>query len=86
MGGRAPGEVFTQKLLGLQITERHALFEAGVKVDALLRPLTLDAAPRFNNLFAAGAILSGHNYVSDGTGSGVALATGVQAGINAAGS
>jgi anaerobic glycerol-3-phosphate dehydrogenase len=37
----------------------------------------------FANLSAAGAILAGAYAVSDGRGAGVALATGLQAGINA---
>ncbi|HUT52488.1 MAG TPA: FAD-binding protein [bacterium] len=81
--GRAPGEVFIEKVLALHVTGRHSLFEAGIKVDTSLRPLMLDEKPRFKNLFAAGAILAGHNYINDGTGSGVALATGVRAGTNA---
>jgi glycerol-3-phosphate dehydrogenase subunit B len=85
MRGRACGEFFTEKALGLRVTERHALFEAGVRVDGALRPLDRDGNPAFANLFAAGAVLSGHNYIHDQTGAGVALATGARAGMNATG-
>jgi anaerobic glycerol-3-phosphate dehydrogenase len=39
-----------------------------------------DRKPAFDNLLAAGAILSGANYIFDGTGSGAALANGMRAG------
>ena len=78
-GDRLLGEVFTEKLLGLNVEDEHALFEVGLRTDARLRPLTADGAPRFTNLFAAGSILAGSNYILDGSGAGTALATGLRA-------
>jgi glycerol-3-phosphate dehydrogenase subunit B len=83
IGDSAPGEIFIEKVAGLHVNERHAMFEAGLKIDEALRPLGQDNKPRFNNLFAAGAIIQGYNYMTDGTGAGVALATGAKAGTNA---
>lgn len=85
-GDTAPEEIFIEKMLGLYVNDTHKLFEVGLKVDSMLRPLKQNGAPGFTNLFAAGAILQGHNYMVDGTGSGVALATGARSGINAAAS
>lgn len=64
--------------------ESQALFAAGVRVDTEWRPLDLDRRPRFDNLFAAGDVLGGHDGVADGSAMGVALATGHAAGRNAA--
>ena len=77
-------KIFVQKLVGLHVSDRHVLFEIGLRVDEKLRPLDQDGLMKFKNLFAAGSVLSGYNYVTEGTGSGVALATGSRAGRNAA--
>jgi anaerobic glycerol-3-phosphate dehydrogenase len=61
------------------------MFEAGLRIDCVLRPLGMNNKPRLKNLFAAGAIIQGYNYMTDGTGAGVAMATGARAGINATG-
>jgi glycerol-3-phosphate dehydrogenase subunit B len=61
----------------------QALFTAGVAVDGELRPLGEGGAPAHPRLFAAGAVVSGHD-VADGTGLGVAILTGYLAGRNAA--
>jgi glycerol-3-phosphate dehydrogenase subunit B len=60
------------------------LFSAGLRVDAALRPL--DARGDFADaaLFAAGAVIGGHEQASDGTGLGVAILTGFLAGRAAA--
>lgn len=61
------------------------LLSAGVQVDARLRPLGEDGAPVHERLFAAGAILGGHEQGVDGTGLGLAILTGWLAGRAAAG-
>jgi len=73
------GKIFTEKLTGLNISAPHPVFSLGVKTSSDQRPIGSDARIVFENLFAAGSILSGANYIFDGTGAGVALATGLSA-------
>jgi len=80
--GAEPGEVFIEKVLGLRVTGPHPVFAAGLRINPRLQPASADGEPIFANLFAAGAILAGADYIADGCGAGVALATGAQAGIN----
>jgi len=58
----------------------HPAFAVGVKVDNMFRPVGLDGTPVYENLFAAGAILSGYSRVSEKSGLGVAISTGYFAG------
>ena len=58
----------------------HPVFAVGVKVDNMFRPVGLDEVPVCKNLFAAGAILSGYNRISEKSGLGVAISTGYFAG------
>jgi glycerol-3-phosphate dehydrogenase subunit B len=60
------------------------LFSAGLRVDAALRPLDARGDPADVALFAAGAVIGGHEQASDGTGLGVAILTGFLAGRAAA--
>jgi glycerol-3-phosphate dehydrogenase subunit B len=60
------------------------LLSAGVRVDAGLRPLDSRGRPAAGRLFAAGAVVGGHEQASDGTGLGVAILTGWLAGRAAA--
>lgn len=73
-------KIFTEKLSGLRITAPHPVFSLGVKTSSDQRPIGSDGRIVFENLFAAGSILSGANYIFDGTGAGVALATGFRVG------
>ncbi len=84
LNDRIVSQKFSGNVTGLKVTDRHALFEVGVKVDELLRPVDRSGKRAYENLFAAGAVLSGYNYMVDGTGAGVAIATGAKAGMNAA--
>ena len=71
----------------LTLRERRAaqpLLAAGLRVDGLLRPLGGSGAPVHPRLFAAGAIVGGHEQAADGTGLGVAIVTGYLAGRHAA--
>ncbi len=78
------GEVFIEKVLGHSVSDPHLIFNAGVLVDRDLRPLDETGTTVYENLFAAGAVLSGNDYMTQGTGAGVALASGLKAGENAA--
>lgn len=60
------------------------LLSAGIASDALFRPVDAHGAPIHERLFAAGAVLGGHDQASDGSGLGVAIFTGYLAGQAAA--
>jgi glycerol-3-phosphate dehydrogenase subunit B len=67
--------------------ERRAeqpLLAAGVAVDGEAQPLGADGRPFHPGLFAAGAIIGGHEHAADGTGLGVAILSGWLAGRGAA--
>jgi glycerol-3-phosphate dehydrogenase subunit B len=61
------------------------LLSAGLRVDGALRPLDERGRPVHPRLFAAGAVVGGHEQATDGTGLGVAILTGFLAGRAAAG-
>ncbi len=61
------------------------LLSAGLRVDSVLRPLDAGGRPIDPRLFAAGAVIGGHEQATDGTGLGVAILTGFLAGRAAAG-
>lgn len=61
------------------------LLSAGIQVDARLRPLGEDGEPVHERLFAAGAVIGGHEAAVDGAGLGLAILTGWLAGRAAAG-
>jgi len=61
------------------------LLSAGLRVDSALRPLDERGRPVHPRLFAAGAVIGGHEQATDGTGLGVAILTGFLAGRAAAG-
>jgi glycerol-3-phosphate dehydrogenase subunit B len=72
----------------LTVRERRApqpLLAAGLRVDARLRPVDAGGRPVHEALFAAGAVIGGHEHAADGTGLGVAVLTGYLAGRRAAG-
>ncbi len=71
----------------LTVRERRApqpLLAAGIRVDAILRPLGEGGLPLHAGLHAAGAVIGGHEVAADGTGLGVAILTGYLAGKAAA--
>lgn len=63
---------------------QQPLLSAGVRVDEALRPLDERGRPVHARLFAAGAVVGGHEQATDGTGLGVAILTGFLAGSAAA--
>jgi glycerol-3-phosphate dehydrogenase subunit B len=56
------------------------LLSAGLRVDEALRPLDERGRPLHPRLYAAGAVVGGHEQATDGTGLGVAILTGWLAG------
>jgi len=62
----------------------HPVYACGVKVNEKMQPIDVEGKRMYNNLFAAGAVLSGYNYPIEKSGLGVALVTGDVAGLNAA--
>ena len=60
------------------------LLSAGLRVDGALRPLDERGRAVHPRLFAAGAVVGGHEQATDGTGLGVAILTGFLAGLAAA--
>jgi glycerol-3-phosphate dehydrogenase subunit B len=72
----------------LTVRDRRApqpLLSAGLRVDPALRPVDERGRPVHPALFAAGAVIGGHEQATDGTGLGVAILTGFLAGRAAAG-
>ena len=59
-------------------TAPQPLLSAGLRVDAMLRPLDARGRPAADGLFAAGAVVGGHEQATDGTGLGVAILTGLR--------
>jgi len=53
----------------------HAVNQAGVETDAMLRPLDASGHPAFENLFAAGIILAHQDWTRMKCGSGLSIAT-----------
>jgi glycerol-3-phosphate dehydrogenase subunit B len=71
----------------LTVRDRRAaqpLLSAGLRVDGALRPVDERGRPVHPRLFAAGAVVGGHEHATDGTGLGVAILTGFLAGFAAA--
>lgn len=79
-GNKPLGKIFTEKLTSVKLTSPHPLFAVGLKADREMRVLDRDGKIVFANLFAAGSILAGGNYIFDGSGGGLALAAGFKAG------
>ncbi|MEM4446927.1 MAG: anaerobic glycerol-3-phosphate dehydrogenase subunit GlpB [Candidatus Jordarchaeales archaeon] len=63
--------------------EGHPLMGCGVRVNAHMKPVMGDKT-LYDNLFVAGSIISGYNYVREKSGMGVAAVTGYIAGEEAA--
>ncbi|GEJ57943.1 FAD-binding protein [Anaeromyxobacter diazotrophicus] len=86
--GAPDGELASRPAASLTVRARRAaqpLLAAGVRIDRQLRPLDASGAPLHPRLFAAGAVIGGHEVAADGTGLGVGVLTGYLAGSAAAG-
>ena len=57
----------------------HPIFQAGVSVDECFRPLDQAAAPVYDNLWAAGAILAHSDPIRERSREGIAISTGYAA-------
>jgi len=53
----------------------HAVNQAGLETDAMMRPLATNGQPAFENLFAAGIILAHQDWARMKCGSGLSIAT-----------
>jgi len=62
----------------------HSFARFGVDTDTTLRPVDESGNIEFENLRAAGAVLGGYDYAAEKSASGVSIATGYTAGMNAA--
>ena len=82
LGAKPLKRIFTEKLTGLHIIEPHPVFAVGLGANSRLQAVDERGRAIFENLYLAGSILTGANYIFDGTGGGVALITGLKAGIN----
>ena len=83
-GNQGPDPVNPGKLMSRQAIKAHPLFSAGLRFDAGLRPLDRGEEPRWVNLFGAGSVLGGYDYITGRDGLGTALITGHLAGVAAA--
>lgn len=54
----------------------HPINRAGLRADAAFRPLDAGGAVVDENLYAAGAILAGHDWVREKSGAGISVASG----------
>lgn len=68
------------------VLESHELATVGVEIDANARPRDSTGDPVATNLYAAGRVVGGDDFVAQGAVGGVALATGYVAGAGAASS
>lgn len=80
-------EVYLEKLLSRNVFPKggHQLFSSGIKVNEKLQPISDEGETIYSNLYAAGSILSGYNYIAEKSGMGVAIVTGYLAGLYASG-
>jgi glycerol-3-phosphate dehydrogenase subunit B len=53
----------------------HAINQAGLETDDMMRPLDASGRPAFENLFAAGIILAHQDWTRMKCGSGLSIAT-----------
>jgi glycerol-3-phosphate dehydrogenase subunit B len=83
-GSRRLTDEYVGALLDRTMDGDHAVYRAGVRIDASLRPLDESGAPAFPHVYAAGSVIQGYDAAADKTGLGVAIFTGFLAGEAAA--
>jgi len=81
----AEGSPRLGKHLAREVAGPHPLMTAGVRTDRDLIALGRDLSPAWGNLFAAGSVLGGYDYITGRCGLGTALITGHLAGSRAGG-
>ncbi|MCC7075020.1 MAG: FAD-dependent oxidoreductase [Deltaproteobacteria bacterium] len=82
--GHAVDDAFIGLFTGDSPEAEHAIFRAGVAVDASLTPVDRRGKPLFENLLCAGTVVEGWDPARDGAAGGVAALTGLLAGEAAA--
>ncbi|MBI1949250.1 MAG: FAD-binding protein [Deltaproteobacteria bacterium] len=82
--GRPLDDGFIGLFTGEVPEAEHAIFRAGVAVDANLAPIDRRGAALFENLVCAGSVVEGWDPARDGAAGGVAALTGLLAGEGAA--
>lgn len=85
LGSLPTDKVFIGRLTRADFFKNQAFSRVGLMVDTMGRPTNRQARPIFENLFAAGRILSGFDPFRDELVDGVDLLTGARAGRYAAG-
>ncbi len=85
IGAQPVQDAFPMNYLTDDPFDEQILFSLGLKTDESLRPVDADNRVVYRNLYAAGSVLSGYNYIYDKTGMGTAMITGAKAGIFSAG-
>ena len=80
--GPNPGNA--AKLMARQAHGPHPLWSAGLRFDPALRPLARGGEPFRENLYGAGSVLGGYDYIAGRDGLGTAMVTGHLAGTAAA--
>lgn len=73
-GGEPLGERSLYSQLNLFSIEPQPIFRCGLRVDSQMRPLDEQGDPIYENLYAAGSLLEGHDDTSHGLGSVLASA------------
>jgi len=58
----------------------HPVYQSGIRVNSILQPINNDGQSVFANLFAAGTILAGGDFLRELSLEGIALATGYKVG------
>ena len=81
--GRVVGDAFIGDLTGDHVDGDHAIFSAGLAIDARSRPLDALGRPVADNVFAAGHIIGGYDPARDGGALAVAAWTARQAALQA---
>ncbi len=78
-----PEEKKSSQLSDADFRNSQDLWKVGVRWNDLFQPFMKSEGKNFQNVFAAGSVLSGYDYIQGRCGAGVAICTGVFAGKNA---
>jgi glycerol-3-phosphate dehydrogenase subunit B len=78
-----PAIVDFSQLPTSDLRHQTSIFKAGVRANKLMQPLAVDGGVLLENVFCAGRILAGYDPFIEGSGAGVAIATGYRAAVEA---